>query len=197
MNAVLGWDRAATVWINQHHHPALDVLFTGVSYLGDAGIAWMLLAVALVIFGGRRARLLGVIFIAGLLLTELVAMPFLRDLWWRPRPFTYMDEIRELGVGWEERASFPSAHAHLWAQATLLFAIAYPRFRWPLIVLLVLSLYSRPYVGNHHVLDVMVGAIVGGAVGMVDLIVAEKLGLLSAEPDDDAGVEAELETGEV
>jgi membrane-associated phospholipid phosphatase len=64
-------------------------------------------------------------------------------------------------------------------------------------VLLVLSLYSRAYVGNHHVLDTLAGVVLGGVVGMVDLIVAEKLGLLSVEPDDDAAVKGELETGEV
>lgn len=181
MNGIVAADRATTLWINQHHHPALDVLFTGVSYLGDAGIAWMLLALALLIFGGRRERLIAGVFIAGLLLTEFVAMPLLRDQWWRPRPFTYMPEIRVLGVGWRDRPSFPSAHAHLWAQATLLFAVAYPRFRWPLIVLLVLSLYSRPYGGNHHVIDALAGAVLGGLVGLAELGVASRLGALRSE----------------
>ncbi len=183
MAGILALDQAVTLWINRHHNAVLDGLFKGVSYLGDAGVAWLLVAVALLIFGRRRERLLALIFIGGLLLTEYVAMPWLRELWDRSRPFTYMAEIRTLGPRWDF-PSFPSAHGHLWGQATLLFAVAYPRLRWPLIVLLVLSLYSRPYVGNHHVLDALAGAALGFAIGGMDLAVASKLGLLQAATGD-------------
>ncbi|MEA3403129.1 MAG: phosphatase PAP2 family protein [Armatimonadota bacterium] len=192
MDAVLAADRAATLWINQHHHLVLDVLLSGLSYLGDAGIAWMLVALALLIFGRRRERLLAVIFIGGLLLTELVAMPFLRELWPRPRPYIYMPQIRTLGPIWPG-SSFPSAHGHLLGQATLLFGVAYRRFRWPLIVLLVLSLYSRPYVGMHHALDALAGAMVGFAMGGVELAVAGKLGLLAAEEKQREPIQPEVQ----
>jgi len=179
MDGILALDQQVTLWINQHHAPVLDLLFTVVSRLGDAGIAWLIVAVLMLIAGGRRERLLAIIFVTGLVLTEIVAMPWLRELWNRPRPFTYMPEIRTLGPRWDF-PSFPSAHGHLWGQATLLFAVAYPRLRWPLIAMLVLSLYSRPYVGNHHVLDALVGALVGLVMGGLELAVAGKLGLIGA-----------------
>ncbi len=177
MQDILALDRAMTLWINQHHHPALDLLMQAVSHLGDAGIAWLVVAVLLLVFGGRRERIIALIFFVGLIFTEFALMPVLRDAWHRPRPFVYMEQLRTLGPKWN-RPSFPSAHAHLWAQATLLFAVAYRRFRWLLIVLLVLSLYSRPYVGNHHVIDVLAGAALGGIVGLAELAVASKLGVL-------------------
>lgn len=184
VNGVLQLDRQLTLWINQHHHPALDLLFRGISRLGDAGIAWLIVVALLMVFGARRERFLGLIFLAGLLITEYAAMPALRDIWYRPRPFTYMEAIRTLGPEWD-RPSFPSAHAHLWGQATLLFAVAYPRLKWPLIVLLVLSLYSRPYVGNHHVLDVLAGLVVGLIFGGLELAAAWKAGLLPARAQDE------------
>lgn len=184
MDAVLELDRQLTLWINHHHHPALDLLLSTVSRLGDAGVAWLIVVALVMIFGARRDRIIAAIFLAGLLATEFLAMPVLRDLWHRPRPFTYMDSIRTLGPEWD-RPSFPSAHAHLWGQATLIFAVAYPRFRWPLIVLMVLSLYSRPYVGNHHVVDSIAGAVVGLAVGAVGLLLASRLGVLCGESEDE------------
>lgn len=177
MTGILQIDQAATLWINQHHNAALDALLVGVSYLGDGGIAWLLAAIAMLIFGGRRTRLLALIFIIGLIVTESAIMPALRELWNRPRPFIYMPEIRTLGPRWD-RPLFPSAHAHLWGQAVLLFGVAFPRLRRPLIALGILSLYARPYVGNHHVLDTLAGALVGLGIGGLDLFVAERLRLL-------------------
>ncbi len=177
MESVLQLDRQLTLWINHHHHPVLDVLFEGVSYLGDAGIAWLIVVALMLILGARRDRLIALIFLGGLLLTEFSAMPVLRDLWHRPRPYAYMESIRTLGPEWDF-PSFPSAHAHLWGQATLLFAVAYRRLKWPLIVLLILSLYSRPYVGNHHVLDVLGGLLLGLAFGAFEVLVAWNAGLL-------------------
>ncbi|MGC9316792.1 MAG: phosphatase PAP2 family protein [Armatimonadota bacterium] len=192
MDGILAADRAATLWINQHHNPVLDLLLSGVSYLGDAGIAWMLVALSLLIFGGRRERLLALIFIGGVVLTEAVAMPLLRELWPRPRPYTYMPGIRILGPVWSG-SSFPSAHGHLWGQATLLFAIAYRRLRWPLIVLLVLSLYSRPYLGMHHALDALAGAVLGFAMGGIEVVAAGRLGLLAAEEKQQESLRPEVQ----
>lgn len=186
MDRILALDQHLTLWINQHHSPVLDVLFTVVSRLGDAGVAWLIVAAIMLIVGRRRERLLALIFVTGLLAAEFLIMPWMRELWPRPRPFTYLPGIRTLGPRWEF-PSFPSAHAHLWAQAMLLFAVAYPRLRWPLTVMLVLTLYSRPYVGNHHVLDALTGAAIGFAIGGLELAVAGKLGLIGrgGTPDQD------------
>ncbi|MGI5816521.1 MAG: hypothetical protein ACOX9R_00315 [Armatimonadota bacterium] len=52
-------------------------------------------------------------------------------------------------------------------------------------MLLVLTLYSRPYVGNHHVLDVMGGVSLGLAMGWIDLLVADRLGVLDRSDGGD------------
>ncbi len=185
MIGALQLDQAATLWVNQHYNPVLDVLLVGVSYLGDYGIAWGLAAIAMLIFGNRRTRLLATIFLSGLLLTEFVLMPAICRWWDRPRPFIDMAAIRTLGPR-HPYPSFPSAHAHLWGQAVVLFAVAFPRLRWPLIVLGVLTLYSRPYMGNHYVLDSLAGAVLGVGIGALDLAVASRLGLLRAPPEAEA-----------
>lgn len=177
MQAVVEFDRQLTLWINQHHHPLLDLLLGSVSRLGDAGVAWLVVIAFLLMFGARRERILSLIFLTGLVFTEYIAMPMLQGAWDRPRPFMYMESIRTIGPEWQ-RPSFPSSHSHLWGQAALLFAVAYPRLRSPLVVLLVLTLYSRPYVGNHHVLDVLAGVSLGLAVGGLEVLVGYKLGVL-------------------
>jgi membrane-associated phospholipid phosphatase len=195
VDGVLELDRQLTLWINQHHNPVLDVLVGTVSRLGDAGVAWLMVIGVLLMFGTRRDRIIAVVFLAGLLITEYLAMPALRVLWYRPRPFVYMESIRTIGPEWQ-RPAFPSSHAHLWGQAALLFAVAYPRLKWPLLVLLVLSLYSRPYVGNHHVLDVLAGVTLGLSIGALDIVAVKKLGVFERETEDEEpGQEPELVTG--
>ena len=197
MEQLILLDRQLTLWINGHHHPVLDLLFGMVSRLGDAGVAWMAVAIMLLIFGARRDRLMALIFVSVLVMTEYIAMPWFRELWPRPRPFTYLAEIRTIGPTWGN-PSFPSSHAHLWVQATLLFVVAYPRLAWPLVVMTLLSLYSRPYVGNHHVLDVVGGSIVGLGAGTLGLTIASKLGLVTSQAvDDPVAQDTELEMKQI
>ena len=177
MNGILTWDQLATIWINQHHNVVLDAILMPVSWFGEGGVGWIVVMVALLIFGKRRERLLTLIFIGGLLITEFALMPLFREYAYRPRPYTYLADIRALGVHWQT-TSFPSGHAHLWAQATLIYGLAYRRWLWPLIVLTLITLYSRPYAGMHHVLDVIAGVGLGGVMGLIEVAVASKAGLL-------------------
>ncbi|MFW5867518.1 MAG: phosphatase PAP2 family protein [Armatimonadota bacterium] len=191
LDTLLLLDRQITLWINQHNNPVLDVILGTVSRLGDAGVAWLLVIVILLMFGTRRERVLSIIFLTGLIITEYLAMPVLQGIWYRPRPYMYMDSIHTLGPEWH-RPSFPSSHSHLWGQAALLFAVAYPRLRRPLIVLLLLTLYSRPYTGNHHVLDVLAGVSLGLAMGGIDVLVAQKLGVLDRSDEEEPDAEPQL-----
>ena len=177
MADLVATDQALTLWINQHHCPVLDAVLMPVAWFGEAGIGWILVAALLLLFGRRRERLLTLVFLVGLAVTEYLLMPLLRDLWPRPRPYMYLEGIRQLGVRWK-KFSFPSAHLHLWTQATLLYGVAYRRWLWPLVVLTLLTFYSRPYAGMHHVLDCLAGVGLGGVMGLLELAAASRLGLL-------------------
>ncbi len=189
MSSALTWDQLATLWINQHHNIVLDAILMPVSWFGEGGVGWIAVMLAMFIFGKRRERLLTLIFLGGLLLTEFGVMPLFREHAFRPRPYTYLEGIRALGVRWEI-SSFPSAHAHLWAQATLLYGLAYRKWLWPLVVLSLLTLYSRPYAGMHHVLDVLAGAALGGVMGTLEVLVASRCGLLRPQPPAEASAPA-------
>ena len=180
------WDQAATLWINQHHNPALDVILVSVSWLGEMGVGPAVLMAALLIFGRRRERLLTVILVVGLAATELLIMPLIRAHYFRPRPYVeFPDLIRQLGVRWTS-TSFPSSHAHMWTQVTLLYGLAYRRWLGPLLAVTLLTYYGRPYAGMHHVLDVVGGAVLGGIMGLLEVWVASRLGLLKRDKQPDS-----------
>ena len=61
--------------------------------------------------------------------------------------------------------SFPSGHATVSFACATVLALAVPRLAWPLFALAGLIAFSRVYVGVHYPGDVLVGAILGVAVG--------------------------------
>jgi membrane-associated phospholipid phosphatase len=178
MDRLIQIDQSMTLWINQHHSVPLDVVVMPVAWLGEMGIGWIILMLIMMIYGRRRERLLTLIFLAGLLITEFLIFPLFRDAWPRTRPYMYLAGVRPMGVRWE-KFSFPSAHMHPTMMATILFGAAYRRSLWPLIIFTLITGYSRPYAGMHHVLDVVVGAGIGAVVGVAQVVIARRLGLLS------------------
>lgn len=170
-------DQAMTLWINHHHNVVLDVLLVPISLVAEGGFGWLLVAVGMLIFGGRRERLATVAFLVLLAGTEFLVLPLIREWHYVPRPYTYLPEVRQIGVRWTS-TSFPSAHIYLWVYAALLYGALYPRLRWWLWAGTALTMYSRPYCGMHHVSDVLAGLVLGLILGVPVWLLVLKLGWL-------------------
>ena len=61
--------------------------------------------------------------------------------------------------------SFPSGHAMTAFAAAGAIAVLCPRMRWPALVIALLVAVSRPYLGVHFWADVVVGSLLGLAIG--------------------------------
>jgi membrane-associated phospholipid phosphatase len=84
----------------------------------------------------------------------------------RTRPALADPSITSL-VQTPDSASFPSGHsATAFAAATVVGSLC-PRFRWPLFAAAGLVAASRVYLGVHYLIDVLAGATLGIAVGLV------------------------------
>jgi undecaprenyl-diphosphatase len=128
---------------------------------GNNGAIWLLVGVLLAVFDGsnREAWLicaaLGPIAIGLNYLVKLVVK--------RPRPV--LEGLPPLG-GAPSSLSFPSAHAtSSFAVATAMTRVA-PLGALAFVLALVLSL-GRPYLGMHYPSDVLVGAVLGVALGLI------------------------------
>jgi membrane-associated phospholipid phosphatase len=78
----------------------------------------------------------------------------------RPRPT--FDPLIDLPAS----ASFPSGHATTAFAAAVACAVLLPRLRVPALVLATLVAVSRVYLGVHYLVDVVAGALLGGAIGL-------------------------------
>jgi undecaprenyl-diphosphatase len=100
----------------------------------------------------------------------------------RPRPPVADRSIEAVGKV-PESFSFPSGHAMSAFAAAAAVAVLCPRLRWPALGIAFVVAISRPYLGMHFWVDVVIGALLGAAVGAgVALLARRKLPALRARP---------------
>lgn len=142
----------------------LDPVFQTLTYAGSFGLVW--LALALVIAGRPWRRPWLPVRVAATVLLAEALQGTLKVLVGRDRPPLANPDPEPL-VALAPTYSFPSGHALVaFASATVL-AAAVPRLRWPLLGLAALIAWSRVYVGVHYPGDVLAGALLGIALGLL------------------------------
>lgn len=156
------------LWFNFYHDYRLDVFFAYFTYVGD-GLFAVLIIVLLLLLGNRK--LAGKLFVT-FIVSGLVAQ-VLKNLFHAPRPQSYFLPQTYphfiAGVTHTGFASFPSGHTTTaFAVATLLACNL--RCNKSCITFFVLACgvgYSRIYLGQHFVPDVLAGMVIGISTSMV------------------------------
>lgn len=149
-------------WMRTHgHSPGLEGAAVALGKAGNNGIVWFVLGAALAILDSSRweswliCALLGPIAI-GLNYGIKLAVK-------RPRPV--LEGLPPLG-GAPSSLSFPSAHAtSSFAVATAMVRVD-PAMAGAFVVAIALAL-GRPYLGMHYPSDVLAGAFIGVALGLI------------------------------
>lgn len=137
-----------------------DVLMPLITDPDPFFIPLALVAVGLLIWGGRRGRT--AVVLALLLLVVTNAVNETLKLWvQRPRPCHALEAVHLLVGCSKSNFSFPSSHAvNVTAQAAF-FGFAYRPLVIPLFLVAAMIGYSRVYVGVHYPADVVGGVLVG------------------------------------
>ncbi|HKF81332.1 MAG TPA: phosphatase PAP2 family protein [Solirubrobacterales bacterium] len=149
-------------WMRTHgHSPGLEGAAVALGKAGNNGLVWFVLGAALAIIDSSRweswliCALLGPLAI-GLNYGIKLAVK-------RPRPL--LEGLPPLG-GAPSSLSFPSAHAtSSFAVATAMVRVD-PAMAGAFLVAIALSL-GRPYLGMHYPSDVLAGAFIGVALGLI------------------------------
>ena len=148
----------------EHAGGLLTPLCKLITLLGEKGILFFLLSLALMCFA--RTRPLGVCMFGAVCCGALITNILLKDWVARPRPFetlaVYRDWWRAIGSPAEDGFSFPSGHVT--AAAAGMGAICFMRGRrwvWPAVGVVLVMMFARNYLMAHFPSDVIAAALIG------------------------------------
>lgn len=164
----------ALLWIQQNLRGPLDSLVSLYTQLGNAGLLWIALSLAMLAWKPtRRAGLTALVaMVFGLLVTNLTIKPLLS----RPRPWLDVPGLTAL-VAEHDPNSFPSGHTCAAFAAALSWRGRLPRrwMGWMGVAMAVCMGLSRLYVGVHYPSDVLAGGLIGAACAWAAIQVTDRL----------------------
>ena len=148
--------------LNPYHNNFLDWLFIFVTYLGDGIFP---IAVGLLLFFFKK-RFLSLMVISSYLLSGLIAQ-ILKYFILEARPAVFLEKIKYdyfiTDVTLHNYHSFPSGHtASAFALAAVLsYSVKNKKYSLLFLAGAILVGYSRIYLGQHFMDDVLAGSVVG------------------------------------
>ncbi len=144
-------------------------IFQIASRLGD-GVLWYTVILALPLLYGRPALRPAVVMaltgVVGLVLYKLLKHTLVRE-----RPFMTHSSI-DPAMAPLDRYSFPSGHTLHAVCFTVQATAHFPVLGWALIPLALLIAGSRTVLGLHYPSDVLAGALIGLALGLIGVSLA-------------------------
>lgn len=157
-------DWAILYGIQEHIRCAfLDAVMPVITFLGDAGIVWII--AALVMMFTKKFRRTGVVMAIGLVLGLLIGNLLLKNVVARERP-CWLDSSVLMLVKVPRDFSFPSGHTLASVISATVLVFSDRRFAFAAIPLTVLIAFSRLYLFVHFPSDVFCGALLGLATGV-------------------------------
>ena len=152
-----------------------DVFFKLITHLGDAGIFWIILTVALLCF--KKTRKIGLGMGIALAFGLVFGNILLKNLIARARPFTHEEALihaEDLLVSMPRDYSFPSGHTLAsFSCATVIFAY---NKKWgiPAYILAALIAFSRMYLFVHFPTDILGGLVLSFACAFASIYILKR-----------------------
>ena len=143
---------------NNLHNPIMDKVMVAITSLGNGGLIWILISLALMIT--PKYRKVGIMAICALILTTIIGEGILKHLVRRPRPFTSLSDI-ELLITAPTSYSFPSGHTGSSFAVAGVIGSRIKKLRFYVFPLAILIAFSRMYLYVHYPGDVIGGIILG------------------------------------
>lgn len=165
-----GFDLPILLWIQEHmRNEPLNAFFEGVSFFGEKGWFWIVIIIFMFVF--KKTRRVSIIAAISVGATSAIGY-LIKNLVGRQRPTFVSDAIIVVGEK-SDSFSFPSGHT-LMSFACALILLRYDkRIGIPAVCFAALIGFSRIYLGEHYVTDVIAGFLLALAVSSVVWVIAE------------------------
>jgi membrane-associated phospholipid phosphatase len=167
---------ASFVSLNAYHPFLLNVFFINYTFMGDGIFA--LCIVGLLFYYKKKQHAITMLYA---FLISGIVVQVIKNLVGSPRPKLFFEAGQYLhfidGVSLANNSSFPSGHtATAFGIATVLVLMLKNKTWQPhILISAVLVGYSRIYLAQHFLLDVMIGAIIGCTSGIAAFYLAKNI----------------------
>lgn len=145
-------------FLQQLHNPVLDTLMKIITSLGNDGILYYAMIIALLI--PKKTRKLGFVLGIAILFNWLISNVTLKPLVARIRPYNVNTAV-EILIHKPSSYSFPSGHTAQAFTAAFAFLFAKSKLTKPMFILAILIGFSRLYFYVHYPTDVLGGVLTG------------------------------------
>lgn len=173
VESVTEFDFAILDYIQENLRCAfLDWFMPFLSALGEAGIVWIVIAVALLLF--KKTRACGAAVIVSVLLTLLIGEYGIKNIVCRVRPCNVNLGIDML-VSRPKSYSFPSGHTGAAFSAAVAIFCRYKKAGVVAVIFALLVGFSRMYNYVHFPTDVLAGMIFGTIMAIIVYVSFKKL----------------------
>ncbi|MBN1637945.1 MAG: phosphatase PAP2 family protein [Ignavibacteriales bacterium] len=144
-----------------------DKLFPFITEVKHWYIAYLILLLICFFKGGRIGKIAVIGSLILITVTDQLSSSVIKGLVERVRPCQVISANIFESVGCPSAFSFPSSHAVNNFAAAFFFYKIFPKLKWILIGGATLMALSRVYVGVHYPSDVLGGALIGAAIGLL------------------------------
>ena len=158
--------------INNLHNPILDKIMIGLTYLGDAGLFWIILAIILLFI--KKTRKCGFLMLISMALGLIIGNGILKNLVARSRP-CWIDTGMQLLINNPTDYSFPSGHTLASFESAVMIFLHNKKLGIISLILAVLIAFSRMYLFVHFPTDILGGAILGILISIIVYKIAQKV----------------------
>lgn len=181
----LDFDLSVFEWIQGIHSGFLDALMKGITTLGNGGMIFIIIGLALLFT--KKYRKAGLSVIVALLVMLICNDLFLKEFFARPRPFNLYETDPEKYAFWGESYiypaiigkpdsfSFPSGHTSSAFAAAIALLWHNRKLGIPLTLFAAVMGFSRIYVQVHYCTDVLFGVLSGAVCALIAVAIVKFL----------------------
>lgn len=171
MNTISNIDCKIVSFINNKvKNKYLDFIMPKVTRLGDFGLIWNIISIALII--SKEYRNIGFKAVTALCLCILLGEGIIKHITKRVRPFVINTDLKIL-IHKPRGYSFPSGHTASSVAVASILAIYFSQIAVIVFVLAFLIGFSRVYLCVHYPSDVIIGAVLGIICANISLIICK------------------------
>ncbi|MFR2136663.1 MAG: phosphatase PAP2 family protein [Pseudoruminococcus massiliensis] len=176
LSRIQDWDNRMLDRISKLRTKRLNKIMVGATTIGNSGLVWFVLAIALLPF--QKYRTSGIAIIIAIIVSWLCGEVTIKNIVGRVRPCHKVSE-EQLLIKNPPHYSFPSGHTTSSFAATTVMFFMHPILAIPMLFLAALIAFSRTYLLVHYITDVLAGVALGIITGCIVVPVIYSISVLN------------------